>query len=137
MKCRLYSIVYKTVLFVYLAAVAYLCFADFDSLPDVQKTILGIPTDKIVHFAMFFPFPWIAYGSMDRTPDKASSVVAGVINVCALGCILAGITEIVQGALPYRSQDLHDYAADCLAICLCGVLLLAFHLVGFYRRKKR
>ena len=54
------SIIAKIVMLLYVVAVAYLCFANFHKLPEVPKTFLGIPMDKIVHFCMFFPFPILA-----------------------------------------------------------------------------
>ena len=40
---------------IYLAAVAYCCFGSFDGIQQVSPSLLGIPTDKIIHFIMFFP----------------------------------------------------------------------------------
>lgn len=137
MKCRLYKIIYRTVLLLYLAAIAFLCFSEFKDLPDVQKSFLGIPTDKLVHFAMFFPFPWIAYNAVDRKPKRIAEIIAGVVSVCSIGCIFAGITEIIQGMLPYRSEDKLDFAADCLAICLCSIIILTVDIVGFKRKSTR
>ena len=62
---------YARILFaVYLAAVLVLCFGKFPSSEDVPKYLWGIPTDKIVHFLMFLPFPVLAYLAFDRYPGK-------------------------------------------------------------------
>ena len=116
------SILSKIIMLLYVVAVAYLCFANFHKLPDVPKTFLGIPMDKIVHFCMFFPFPVLAYLAYDHLTDTPLKALAALISICAIGCIFAGLTEIVQGMLPYRYEDIHDYAADCIAIGIAGIL---------------
>ena len=62
----------RILFFLYLAAVAFLCFMHVDKLPDVQKFIFGIPTDKIAHFLMFLPFPILAYLAYDHLTNKLS-----------------------------------------------------------------
>ena len=119
---RTRSVLFSIALILYIAAVAYLCFANFHKLPDVPKTLLGIPMDKIVHFCMFFPFPVLAYLAYDELTDTPLKALAAMTSICAVGCIFAGVTEIVQGSLPYRSQDIHDFGADCLAVGIASLL---------------
>ena len=88
------AILFKIALLLYVAAVAWLCFANFNKLPDVPKTFLGIQMDKIVHFCMFFPFPILAFLAYDRLTDTPLKALAALISICAIGCIFAGITEI-------------------------------------------
>lgn len=137
MKCRLFSILFRFFLVLYLGVVAFLCFANFNDLPDIQKTILGIPTDKLVHFCMFFPLPAIGYMAFGSERTKTSGIIAAVLNVCAFSCIFAGITEIVQGSLPYRSEDIADFGVDCLSIAICGLLTLAVALASGKKKKSR
>lgn len=137
MKCRLSSILFRIFLLLYVAAVAFLCFADFNDLPDIQKTFLGIPTDKIVHFCMFFPMPVICYMAFGSRRDTLGKILVAVLNACAFSCIFAGITEIVQGSLPYRSEDINDFAADCIAICCSGLLTFIFACVRLKRERRR
>ena len=40
----------------YLGLVVWCCFGNFGSMPNVQREMFGIPTDKVVHFVMFLPF---------------------------------------------------------------------------------
>lgn len=137
MKCRLSSILFRIFLLLYLAVVAFLCFADFNGMPDIQKTFLGIPTDKIVHFCMFFPMPvigYMAYGGEKKTIGK---ILVAVLNSCVFCCIFAGITELVQASLPYRSEDLNDFAADCIAICCSSLLTFIFACISTKRERRR
>ncbi len=132
---RTRSIIFSITMALYIGAVAYLCFANFHKLPDVPKSILGIPSDKVVHFLMFFPFPILAYLAYDRLTDTPLKAFAALITICAVGCIFAGITEIIQGSLPYRSQDPKDFGADCLAIGLASILTFIIDLSKMRKQK--
>ena len=55
-------------------------------------------------------------------------------SICAVGCIFAGLTEIVQGSLPYRYQDIKDFGADCLAI---GIASLLVFIVDLSKMRKK
>ena len=120
------SIIAKIVMLLYVVAVAYLCFANFHKLPDVPRTLFGIPMDKIVHFCMFFPFPILAFFAYDKLTETPWQALAALLCICAFGGIFAGLTEIVQGMLPYRSQDIQDYGADLLSIGISGLLVFVY-----------
>lgn len=132
---RTRALVFRLLMILYVAAVAWLCFANFHRLPDVPRTFFGIPTDKVVHFCMFFPFPilaFLAYDPYTRTPWQA---LAALVSICAVGGIFAGCTELIQEQLTYRSKDINDFGADCLAIGIAGVLV--FLIDVFKMRKKK
>ena len=120
---RTRALLFRLAMILYIAAVAYLCFANFHKLPDVPKSILGIPMDKIVHFVMFSPFPFLAFLAYDKYTRTPWQALGALVSICAIGCIFAGATEIIQAALPYRSQDIHDFGADCLAIGLSSIIV--------------
>ena len=125
---------FSIALTIYIGAVGYLCFANFNKLPDVQKFILGIPTDKIVHFVMFFPFPILAFLAYDRITDTVWKAIGAVLIIASIGCIFAGLTEIVQGSLPYRSQDISDFAADCISIVLSSAMVLVVDILTLKKK---
>ena len=132
---RTRSIIFSIATVLYIAAVGYLCFANFNKLPEMPRTLFGIPMDKVVHFCMFFPFPILAYLAYDKLTDTPLKAFGALISICAIGAIFAGLTEIVHGMLPYRAQDIHDYAADCLAIGLAGIITFIID-VSKMRRKR-
>ena len=131
---RTRSLLSKLILLLYILAVAYLCFANFHKLPEVPKEFLGIPMDKIVHFCMFIPFPVLAFFAYDKLTQTPLQAFAALLCICAFGGIFAGLTEIVQGMLPYRSQDIQDYGADLLAIGISGLLVFVYDV---YKMKKK
>jgi VanZ family protein len=119
---RTRSIIFSIAMVLYLAAVGYLLFANFEKLSSIPRLFLGIPTDKVVHFCMFFPFPILAYLAYDRLTDTPLKAFAALISICAIGAIFAGLTEIGQSLLPYRYEDISDFKADCLAIGIAGTI---------------
>jgi VanZ family protein len=114
---------------IYLIAVLYLCFGHFDNTPDIPWTLLGIPSDKLVHFCMFFPFPILAFLAFDKYTEtpKSTFLFSGITWV--LGLLLAFGTEWGQAHLTdYRSGDPWDLLADALALTLSTVLVIIWDL---------
>ena len=127
--------IYRAAFVLYLFIVAYLCFANFNDIPDIPRKFLGIRIDKIVHFCMFLPFPaicYMAYGKKDGTPLQA---LATAVVILAIGCIFAGITEIIQGMLPHRVEDIRDFGADMLGIGISSIITFITAIKGIKRSK--
>ena len=119
---------WRVLLVVYLAAVAYVCFAGQGSLPDFGDWKFPIPADKCVHFLLFLPWPILACLSVLRPNDERRvRTVVVLLIITILGCGLAGATEYVQGLLPYRSRDILDFIADCLGLLTGALLFAAFY----------
>ena len=123
MRTRIKTIM--TVLFcIYIAALAFLCFMKTDSVPDVQFTLLGIPTDKLVHFCMFAPYPILAFQTFH--PDNASAwrelIILAVLAILGLG--LAYSTEQIQSLTDYRSYEIADFYADSIGIAVGTAVVL-------------
>jgi VanZ family protein len=113
----------------YLLAVLYLCFGKFENTPDIPWSFLGIPSDKLVHFCMFFPFPILAFLAFDRFTEtpKSTFLFSGITWV--LGLLLAFATEWGQAHLTdYRSGDPLDLLADGLAITLSTLVVIIWDL---------
>ena len=128
------TILARILFLIYLAAIAFLCFMHVDKIPDIQKTMLGIPTDKIAHFIMFLPFPILTYLAYDHVTNKAWSAILFSLLTFLVGTAIAAGTEYVQGLLPYRSRDIADLKADLLALFISTV---AVFLVDIFNLKKR
>ena len=113
----------------YLAAVVYLCFGKFEQTPDIPWSFLGIPSDKLVHFCMFFPFPILAFLAFDKYTEtpKSTFLFSGITWV--LGLLLAYGTEWGQAHLTtYRSGDPMDLLADALAITVSTIVVIIWDL---------
>ena len=107
---RIRARIFQIIMIIYIAAVGFLCFANFHKLPSVPKMLFG--TFPILAF--------FAYDRLTRTPWQA---LAALISICAIGCAFAGMTEVIQDFLPYRVKDFNDFGADCLAVGIASVLV--------------
>lgn len=123
------KLITRILFFLYLAAVLFLCFGRFENTPDVPWNFLGIPSDKLVHFCMFFPFPILAFLAFDKytqTP-RATFLYSGLTWV--LGMLLALGTEWGQAHLTtWRSGDPMDLLADGLSITISTLIVIIWDL---------
>lgn len=127
------KIFWRILLVVYLAAVAYICFASQGDLPNFDNWPFKIPADKVVHFVMFLPWPVLACLSvLPVGAARTRKTVIVMMLMTLTGCALAGATEWIQGLLPYRSRDILDFIADCLGLLSGALLFAAFY--PFLRR---
>lgn len=129
------SLIFRVLMLLYIFTVMYLCFSNLNKLPDVPKTLWGIQTDKIVHFCMFFPFPILGFFAYDRMTDTPLKALGAVITILAIGGIFAGITELVQGTMPYRTMDVRDYHADLLALGISAVIVFVIDVAKMKSKK--
>ena len=128
------TILARILFFLYLAAIAFLCFMRVDRIPDVQQSLLGIPTDKIAHFLMFLPFPILAYLAYDHLTNKVWSAILFAVATFVIGSLLAYGTEYVQGRLPYRSMDMNDFKADAIALAISSVFVFIIDVTHLKKR---
>lgn len=129
------TILARILFFLYLLAVAFLCFMHVDKLPEVQKFFFGIPTDKLAHFLMFLPFPILAYLAYDHLTNKLGHAALFALATLILGSLLAYGTEYIQGKLPYRSMDINDFKADMLAIAISCISVFIVDITHLKVRK--
>ena len=123
------TIAFRILFFLYLAAVLFLCFGKFDDTPSVELSLWGLPMDKLVHFAMFFPFPILVFFAFEGYGKGVKSTL-GVIGLAfAAGLVLALATEIGQACLTdYRSGDSMDFLADATSLLVSSALVAAVSL---------
>lgn len=119
----------STVLFCsYIVAVVLLCVIRTDSLPELPKSFLGIPLDKITHFVMFLPFPVLGYTTFYPTEQSKWRKFAVLGIMCVLGFAFAYSTERLQAFTSYRACETADLIADAIGICT-GALAVAIHII--------
>lgn len=122
------NIFHRIIFALYIIAVLLLCFVEIGPFNNVRKELFHIPTDKIVHFLMFFPFPLLAYisfGKLNKSPLHSFLFALGLF---IFGCILALGTELGQTFLKYRTGDSKDFLADGLALGISSILVLMIDL---------
>lgn len=126
---RISRIISSLAFCLYIAAVAYLCFASPDHIPELPQLWFGLPSDKVGHFLMFLPYPILAYqtfASKDMSPSRCSLILL-IIMITGVGTAFG--TEQLQAALAYRSAEIHDLYADTAGmltggLCVTGHILL-------------
>ena len=122
---RSQKIAFQVIFFLYVAAVLFLCFAHFGQTPAIEWSLWGIPSDKVVHFCMFFPFPILAFLAFDRFTDSVRSTLLFSCATLLVGFLLAWGTEWGQAHLTdYRSGDPLDLLADGTALVLSTLLVI-------------
>lgn len=120
----------KIVLFLaYVAAVAWLCFGTFKPDPSIPRTIFNIPTDKVVHFLMFLPFPILGTIAFDfRSWWRALSIMTILANLAAFT-----FEQLQSRITTVRITDPTDLNANFLGISL-GLLIAI--IIGLAIRRK-
>lgn len=129
------NLLFLVLFILYLLAVAWSCFWRFDSIPDINRTLFGIPTDKVVHFILFFPFPILSFLAFDRHTDKPWKSAVAVFITFAIGCLVALGTEIGQSFTTYRSGDKMDFLSDMAALAVSSIITLAIDLLKMKKEK--
>ncbi len=117
------KIAFRLLFFLYIAGVLYLCFGHFDNTPSVPLSFWGIPTDKLVHFAMFFPFPILAFLAFDSFTSTIPQTLLFVGVTFLIGLSVAVGTELGQANLTdYRSGDPLDLVADTIGLSVSSLI---------------
>lgn len=121
---RIIRVLSALLLFSYIGAVLFCCFWKFNNLPSLELTILGIPKDKIVHFLMFLPFPFLMFINFGLKLKGWGKLALFILSVVLLGLSGAALTEWGQGMTGYRSPDPMDFLADSAGL-FAGTALVA------------
>lgn len=101
-------------------------------MPDIQKEILGIPTDKVVHFIMFLPFVTLCFMAFSFLGKSFRSKLWLVLPVLLAGILFAIGIEIGQSLTSYRTGDSMDFVADALGLCVSTIITI---ILVFLKKK--
>ncbi len=120
---------FRILFLLYIAGMMYLCFGHFENAPSIEINFLGIPTDKLVHFGMFFPFPVLAFLAFDPYTETKGKTFLCVGVTLLIGLLIAFGTEWGQASLTdYRSGDPLDFLADSIGLFLGSVLVACWDI---------
>ena len=117
---------------IYLGLVFWCCFGNFSDMPDIQREILGFPTDKVVHFVLFLPFVTLGHMSINFLGKTFGGKLWLVLPVLIAGILLAIGIEIGQSLTSYRTGDAMDFFADALGLCVSTVITI---ILVFIKKK--
>ncbi len=93
-------------------------------LPQPRFESGGVPLDKVAHFGAFALMQllwWRAIGYELPGFNPRTRAWLGAL----LATLLGGTLELYQSALPHRSADLLDFAADAFGAVLAALLVAA------------
>lgn len=121
-------IIYLTLFCLYMAALAFLCFAKPEDVPQLPELWFGLPADKVGHFIMFAPFPVLGYVAFCRKDMSLGGQFLLVLGLTAAGAALAVGTELGQAMLQYRSAETDDLAADAAGLS-CGIVAVIVFII--------
>lgn len=110
----------------YLAAVLYICFAKPEDIPRFDATWFGLPSDKIIHFAMFLPFPILAYLVFEFPESRWYWKAVTIFVIIIIGIGLAWWTEKMQSKLTYRTSDIKDFLSNIYGIASGGLITIIY-----------
>ena len=121
-------IIYIIVLCLYIAAVALLCFAKPEDMPQMPSLWFGLPADKVGHFLMFMPFPILAFLTFETEGMTVGRKILLLAVLMTVGAGLAMGTEHIQAQLAYRAAETGDFYADAAGLAIGGAAVLLFIL---------
>ena len=113
----------------YIAAVAYLCCARPDYMPQLPQLWLGLPADKVGHFLMFTPFPLLGYLTFEVKGMSVGRKLFLIAILIVFGAGMALGTEYVQARLEYRSSENSDLLADGIGLITGGIFTFIYILI--------
>ena len=109
---------------IYLVFIGFLYYANISPTANIPRSLWGFATDKLVHFCMFLPYPFLAHGSF-RGKRKWRNLVFVILS----GIMLAYALELTQERLAsYRSTDPWDLVYNMAAITTSSTVLAIIDL---------
>ncbi len=127
--------IFKVIFIIYIIGLCFCCFWNFRGSIDLGDDWWGLPKDKVLHFMLFFPFPFIAYMAFPKVSDTARKYLKFSILIFVAGAATGALIEIVQGWSGYRSCDMLDLAADCCGLAAAIVCLQTYE--AFFRKRRK
>ena len=123
------AIICSTIFFItYMAAVMFLCLARFSGSGidiNLNDYFLGIRLDRIIHFSMFFPFPFICWLFLKYNTRLQQRKAFRYAIIIFAGIVFAAIAESSQELFTtYRDSDPLDFCANITGIITGCILLL-------------
>lgn len=122
-------ILVKVLFLTYLGMVLFFCFFNFSNTDlELPKTFLGIPADKVFHFIMFLPYPFIGWLTYRYSRHLGKYKEFALSLTVVIGFIFAVFTELVQKyLLTGRDGDILDFVADVSGIVVGSIIV---HFIG-------
>lgn len=120
----------KSLFFVYLIVILSIMIFTINTedikAPDL---LFGIEIDKVVHFLVFLPYPFLLWLAFNKRFIKHRNLF-----ICFLipltGLLFAIATELLQSLNPTRDFDIFDILANILSIIFASLVLNVIHFIN-------
>lgn len=118
-------ILVKVLFLIYLGMVLFFCFFNFSNTDlELPKTFLGIPIDKVVHFVMFLPYPFIGWLTYRYSRHLGRYKEFALSMTFITGLLFAVFTELAQKYMfEPRSGEFLDFVADFCGIAVGSIII--------------
>jgi VanZ family protein len=94
---------------------------------NVPETLWGLGFDKIVHFLVFFPYPFLLWFAFKKRFE--ANILRSIYYIIPIsGIAIAIIMEFLQSFNPQRNFDIYDITANILAVIVGSLILILYHL---------
>lgn len=133
-KIKKYSFIFS-LLIIYIATLFFCCLYNFSGGTglDLGQYFLGIRLDRVAHFLMFLPYPFLCWGCLKLSRGRTFFASHTAASVIVSGVIVATIAELSQELLTtYRDTDPLDLAANVSAI-VAGIMIIKF--INYIKKK--
>ena len=118
-------IIERSLFFIYILIVLFLSLYSFSNSDiRISPRIFGVESDKVIHFMMYLPFPFLARFSLKCRKYPI---------IFAAGIIISAVAELLQHLVPERSFELYDLVANFSAILAGTVFVYALDKIIFKR----
>lgn len=91
--------------------------------------IFGIGIDKIVHFIVFLPYPFLFWLTFNKRFSRHGKFFLYVF-IPFTGLLFAIITELLQSLNPSRDFDIFDILANILSVIFASLVLNVIHFIN-------
>ncbi|MCK9628882.1 MAG: VanZ family protein [Bacteroidales bacterium] len=120
----------KSLFFIYVIGIlSIMVFTIHTEEINAPDYILGIAIDKVVHFIVFLPYPFLLWLAFNKRFSRYKNLF-----VCCLvpvtGLIFAIATEFLQSVNPARDFDYYDILANILSIIFASIVLNVIYFLN-------
>ncbi|NCB98328.1 MAG: hypothetical protein EOM36_08215 [Bacteroidia bacterium] len=120
----------KSLFFVYIIVILSIMIFTINT-EDIKAPdfIFGIRIDKIVHFIVFLPYPFLLWLAFNKRFTGHGKFFLSVL-IPITGILFAITTELLQSVNPSRDFDVFDILANILSVIFASLVLNVIHFIN-------
>lgn len=120
----------KSLFFVYIIVIlSIMVFTINTENIQAPDFIFGIEIDKVVHFIVFLPYPFLLWLAFNKRFVKHRNLFLCLL-IPLSGLLFAIAAEFLQSLNPMRDFDFFDILANILSIIFASLVLNVIHFIN-------